>query len=119
YLNSKDNGEIRVYKDDVYLFGKGRRSKKLITVFPVPEKFLPTSNYEISDDVLGKVMEINKLEGQVIEVTLKNGLVLYGVVIFNWHKPRNAIRLKLKNKRVLIIKGKDIVEYSQKKGNSM
>lgn len=115
YLNSKTNGEIRVYKDNIFLFGKGRRSKKLITVFPVPERFLPINQYLIDDDVLEKVLSINKLEGQVINVTLKNGRDLYGKVLFDWHKPRDVIRLLTTTHRVLVIKGKDIVDYSIKK----
>lgn len=117
YLNSKTNGDIRVYKDNVFLFGKGRRSKKLITVFPVPERFLPTSQYEIDEEILEKVMEINKFDGLVVEIVLNNGLNLYGKLIFDWNKPRNAIRLLLKNKRVLIIKGKDIINYKVKEDN--
>lgn len=117
YLNSKTNGDIRVYKDNVFLFGKGRRSKKLITVFPVPERFLPTSQYEIDEEILEKVMEINKFDGLVVEVVLNNGFNLYGKLIFDWNKPRNAIRLLLKNKRVLIIKGKDIINYNVKEDN--
>lgn len=117
YLNSKTNGDIRVYKDNVFLFGKGRRSKKLITVFPVPERFLPTSQYEIDEEILEKVMEINKFDGLVVEIVLNNGLNLYGKLIFDWNKPRNAIRLLLKNKRVLIIKGKDIINYNVKEDN--
>lgn len=119
YLNSKINGKIYVYRDNIYLFGKSRKNKKLITVFPVPLKYLPTSQYEIDETILKKVMDINSLSDSVVEITLRNGMNIYGEVIFDRNKPRNAIRLKLRNKRVLIIKGKDIVDYRQKKGNSM
>lgn len=115
YLNSKNNGEIRVYKENVFLFGRGRRSKKLITVFPVPKKFLPTKDYEIKEDILNKVLKINKLEGQIIEVLLYDDAKLYGRVLFDWHKPRNAIRLKLKNNRVKLIKGKYIRSFCLKR----
>lgn len=114
YLHSKNNGEIRVYKDNVFFFGGGRRNKKLITVFPVPKKYLPIEKYEIEADVLEKVLEINKLEGQNIEVLLNNDLKLYGKVIFDWHKPRDVIRLQLANKRVLVINGKNIVCFKLK-----
>lgn len=37
---------IKVYKQNIYVFTKN--SKTLLTTYPIPEKFLPSSKYEIS-----------------------------------------------------------------------
>ena len=43
YLCSK-GANIKVYNETIYIFSKGK--KKLITTYPVPSNFLPTSKYE-------------------------------------------------------------------------
>lgn len=43
YLCSK-RANIKVYNETIYIFSKGK--KKLITTYPVPSEYLPTSKYE-------------------------------------------------------------------------
>lgn len=49
YLQSKAEGKkkkVKIYQNNVYIYSKN--TKKLITVFPVPEKYQPINQYFIS-----------------------------------------------------------------------
>lgn len=49
YLHSK-RANIKVYNETIYIFSKGK--KKLITAYPVPSEYLPTSKYEEKEEVV-------------------------------------------------------------------
>lgn len=45
YLLTKSSRDciVKAYKNDIYIYA--RTSKKLITTYPVPKKFIPTEQY--------------------------------------------------------------------------
>lgn len=50
YLCAKEkqkNAIIKLYKNNIYVLSKNTR--RLITTYPLPSKYLPTTNFELSD----------------------------------------------------------------------
>lgn len=79
YLDSKSkNGKIKVYQEYIYILTKN--SRKLITVYPVPRKYLPTEQYEITKELYTKTMKINSHVDEEVIVTTKDGMIFRGII---------------------------------------
>ncbi len=79
YLDSKSkNGKIKVYQEYIYILTKN--SRKLITVYPVPRKYLPTEQYEITKELYTKTMKINSHVNEEVIITTKDGMVVRGTI---------------------------------------
>lgn len=80
YLLSKSisGARVKVYQDNIYIFSKN--SKRLITTYPVPDKYLPVEQYELSNDILTLSNKIEMYADKPVIVELKNGNVLKGYV---------------------------------------
>ena len=80
YLCSKDRGaHIKVYKGYIYILSK--TSRKLITMYKVPSKYLPTEMYEIPKEVVSKAMMVNSFLDRKVCVNLKDGSVYKGYIL--------------------------------------
>ncbi len=81
YLTSKSiNGKIaKVYKDNIYILTKNTR--RLITTFKIPEKYLPVEQYEITKEKIALSNKVYNFSNQPVIVELKNNEVLNGYII--------------------------------------
>lgn len=78
YLNRK-KGQVKVYNDYIYFFSKTKR--KLITVYPVPPKFLPTTQYEIPKNIINLTNEVNTLYLNYVTIKTKDNLIIQGYIV--------------------------------------
>lgn len=78
FLVSKSAGgaRVKVYQDNIYIFSKN--TKKLITTYKVPEKYLPTEQYEISKEILFLAMQVKMHLNEPVIVTFKDKRILKG-----------------------------------------
>lgn len=80
YLCSKDRGaRIKVYKDYIYILSK--TSRKLITMYKVPLKYLPVERYEIPKKIVSKAMMVNSFLDRKIKVYMEDGSVYNGYIL--------------------------------------
>lgn len=101
YLSSKSRGTVvKVYNNYIYIMAKN--SKSLITVYPVPEKYLPTEQYEISKKLISKTAIINNYLGKMATI-LKNDESLVNGYILKEFVPTTM-------NKVTIVNGKEQVK---------
>ena len=109
YLRSKYdkyNTTVKVHGDNVYIFSRGR--KKLITTYPVPEKYLPTSDYKIENRVYTLISALIKLDGCNVQVNLLSGESYLGYIIGNKRNEHTYIKMDIGGGEIIKIWGKDI-----------
>ena len=72
YLLSKDRprNRIKIYNNNLFVFSKN--SKRLITVYPVPEKYIPLEKYEVAEEILSLNNKLKTLSNFPVVVELKN-----------------------------------------------
>lgn len=109
YLMSKERNDRympKVYKNNIYIFTKN--SKRIITTYQIPEKYLPLVNYEIPK----KAKEIRNLlvkyNDKYINIFLKDSSVYYGKIIINPNIPMDYINLILDDKSKVKISCQDV-----------
>ena len=96
---------IKVYGSNIFIFT--RSSKKLITTYPVPEKYIPIKDYEIGKGVFVKVSTLNNLDGNLVCLEMKSGEIYKGIVVANLKEERTFIKLNVDGK-IIKIMGSDI-----------
>ena len=113
YLMKKyrKNKNIRVYGNNIYIFTRG--SKKLITTYPVPEKYIPIKKYEIEKGVFIKISTLNNLDGNFVQLKMKSGKLCSGIVVASPREERTFIRLDVDGKIIKIF-GNQIKEIVSK-----
>ncbi len=80
YLCTKKRGaRIKVYREYIYILSK--TSRKLITMYKVPLKYLPTKKYEIPRSVISKTMMVNSFLNRKVKVYLKDDSVYFGYIL--------------------------------------
>lgn len=80
YLLSKENKRsvVKVYNDNVFIFTK--TGKRLITTYPVPEKYLPADQYEIKTRKAILLEKTKYLYGKPVLVIKRNNEELKGYI---------------------------------------
>lgn len=111
YLTRKKKGQIWVYKNNIYVFGTKYNKKKLITVFPVPKRYLPVEKFLIGEATRKKVTVINVNAGKKVIIIMKNGDKIEGISCPNEETPAFSIRLKISDKKAQIIRGAAIKDF--------
>ena len=108
FLNSKKNSRIRIkiYKDYLYFFTKN--SKRVITAYHVPSKYLPLSYYETSDAINNKIKLLNVNDSKYLNIELYDGTTYSGVIDYNSKEQENLTYLILGDGSRIKIFGKDI-----------
>ncbi len=111
YLMKKyrKNKNIRVYGNNIYIFTKN--SKKLITTYSVPAKYLPLEKYEIEKEVFMKISTLIKLDGCLVQVKLNSGEMYEGIIRANPKGERTYVNLVVDDK-IINIKGKQIYSWT-------
>ncbi len=110
YLSSKNNGQgIKVYKEKIYVFSL--KNKRLLTTYPVPAAYLPTSKYLIRKKYYNLVRYLTKNTDVNIALTLIDGQVLHGKVLFNDKYQMDRFDFKLNNDIVIKVYASDIAKY--------
>ncbi len=112
YLTRRKKGYIRVYNNRIYVFGSRYNKKRLITVFPVPEKYLPLDKYEINADIKRMVKVINEKVGMKVSITLKNDKVILGTSCPYEGLSQMAIRIKTLDDKYLTIRGTKLKDFN-------
>lgn len=81
YLLSKSNrgAQVKVYNDYVYIMSKN--SRRLITLYPVPEKYLPIKQYEIPRNVISMAMRVNSFLGRPVIIVKKDDSYVKGYIL--------------------------------------
>ena len=79
YRKSLRGASVKVYKDNIYIFGKN--SRRLITTYPVPEIYLPVEQFCISQKEQIIFRNIACDYGYNVKVTLNNKKVIKGKLI--------------------------------------
>lgn len=111
YLASKQNGSgIKVYKEKIYIFSPNKK-KFLLTTFPVPDMYLPTSKYLINETRYNIVSFLLKNEGVNIILTLTNGDILQGTIISCEKYQRDRFDFELEDGTILKIFAHEILKY--------
>lgn len=101
---------IVIYDEMVFAFSKS--DNKLITVYKVPEKYLPTSSYEINKKIYSKISNLRNLNRCAVQVVLNDNTKYEGYV--NAYKnttPWVDIKLELFDGSAVKIFGKDIKDF--------
>lgn len=80
YLESKERrtSRVKVYRGNIYVFPKN--SKRLITTYHIPEKFLPIENYMLNNKAEALLINSKMILEKMIKVHLNDGTILSGVV---------------------------------------
>ena len=80
YLLTKSSRDctVKVYKNDIYIYA--RTSKKLITTYPVPKKFIPTEQYLLEKEKRYVIENIVKYLNKNV-IIIKNGEKIQGIII--------------------------------------
>lgn len=80
YLLSKSSSgaRIKVYQNNIYILSKN--TKRLITTYPVPEKYLPTEQFEISDEILILSNKVKMYLNKPVIIELNNGEKVKGYI---------------------------------------
>ena len=101
YLSSKSRGSrVKVYDNYIYIMAKN--SKSLITVYPVPEKYLPTEQYEVSKNLLSKSAKVNNFLDKMVTILMKDGSIVTGYILKEF--------VPMTMKKVTIIKEKEQIK---------
>lgn len=102
YLISKSarKAKIKVYKDNIYIFSKN--TKRLITTYSIPQKYLPVEQYEITKELIDLSNKIKMLTSSSVIVTYKNGDEIRGYIDDDYNP-------QFMNKFILITEEKDIL----------
>lgn len=80
YLVSKSSNRarVKVYKDNIYIFSKN--TKRLITTYPVPDKYLPVEQFEISENILSLAFSVKMYMNKPVIIKLKDESILKGYI---------------------------------------
>jgi len=81
YLTTKSkNGSIvKVYQGNIYILSKN--SRRLITTYSIPEKYMPVEQYEIKSKREQIITIINNNLNKQLIIELKTGNVFKGIVL--------------------------------------
>ena len=92
YLSTK-KGKVKVYHDYIYIFSKAR--KRLITVFPIPQKYLPVDKYKIPLEIINLANKINSLNSVNVKIITKDNLIVEGILI-DFFRPQTMQKVRIK-----------------------
>ena len=109
YLFSKSNNnvKVKVYKNNIYIFTKNK--KKLITTYPVPEKYLPLEKYERSDKIIGLISKIGCYANKPVVIKLKTNEELRGYIDYYYEEKDNLyFVLKINEEQEKIVNLEDV-----------
>lgn len=99
----------RIVICDEMVFAFAKDDNKLITVYKVPEKYLPTSDYEIDEKIYKKIAYLRSLSRCAIRLILNDGTTYEGCVArMKNTTPWVDIKLELFDGRVIKVMGEDI-----------
>ncbi len=117
YLMSKERTrfKIKVYQDYIYIFNKN--SRRMITTYKVPNKYLPLSQYEIPIEISNITNLINYYDNKYLTIELQNGKTYKGIADFNPNSPKDITNLILDNGQKLKIHSKDVLKITSITGN--
>lgn len=102
YLVSKENqkhAKIKVYKDNIYVLSKN--TKRLVTTYPIPEKFLPINKYEITAREK-KIINFLFRNSDYKIIFVVNDEEIEGNVLFIKDKPIDTIMIQKDNEEICI-----------------
>ena len=105
---SKRDKKVKIYKNFVYIFNKANHS--LITVYPVPEEFLPIEQFEYNEYEKEIINNISMYEKIMMDIETKDDLIS-GKAYFIEDKPKEMLEVILKDNTNLIINIKDIIKF--------
>lgn len=80
YLASKSlsGARVKVYQDNIYILSKN--TKRLITTYKVPDKYLPVELYEIGNDILALAYLVKMHINKPVIIKLKDDSILKGYI---------------------------------------
>lgn len=110
YLYNKETSRIKVkvYQNKIYFITKN--SHRLITVYPVPEKYLPVEQYLVPCEIYSFIQKIISLNHKPVTVTLHNNVVINGILdIYDDTKLLNKINIIKYDNTILTIKIKKVL----------
>lgn len=80
YLDSKERrtSRVKVYRDNIYVFPKN--SKRLITTYHIPSRFLPIENYVLNNKAESLFINHKLILEKMVTIYLNDDSVLIGMV---------------------------------------
>lgn len=101
--------KIKIYKNFIYIFNKA--SHGLITVYPIPEEFLPLEQYEFNDKEKEIINNISLYGRSSMDITTKNEM-FSGMIYFIENKPLDSLEIILDDETDFMINIKDIININ-------
>lgn len=98
--------KIKVYQHRIYIFSKN--TKRLITAYSIPNKYIPTSNYEIGNNVFNKIIYLKRNANEWVNICLYNGMKISGYIEKEENAECTYIKIRLLNNSIIKIAGIDI-----------
>ena len=80
YLVSKSlrGANVKIYDNNIYIFSKN--TKRLITTYAVPEKYLPVEQYELSNEIISLSNKVKMYLNKPVIIELKSGEIRKGYI---------------------------------------
>lgn len=72
------NGIVKVYKENIFIFGKN--NDRLITTYPVPEKYIPTDKYLMDDKKRHIIKNVKVYVKRDCKIILKDEIIIKGYI---------------------------------------
>lgn len=111
YKFNKYHTKIKIHTNNVYFLSTGGM---LITMQPIPKKFLPISNYEIDDSLYNLIKGLIDRDGERVCIHLESGIYYIGHIVAKKYQERTFIRLNV-NGKIIKIKGEEIIKVKHAK----
>lgn len=102
YLVSKEqqkHSKVKVYQNNIYILSKN--TKRLVTTYPIPQKYFPTDQFELTALEKKILNFIFRNSDYAIKFKLIDDEV-EGFVSFIKYKPLDIIRIKKDDKEIFI-----------------
>lgn len=84
---SKSGARVKVYNDNIYIFSKN--TKRLITTYKIPEKFVPIEQWKLDSNTVELINHLKYYYNIPIIITFKSKISRKGVLFKN---EKNSIK---------------------------
>lgn len=80
YLENKTKSgiKLKIYNNNIYILSKN--TSRLITTYPIPDKYIPIEQYEISEEMQYILYMVIKNKNTPVIIELKNGNIYKGYI---------------------------------------
>lgn len=78
---SKSGARVKIYNDNIYIFSKN--TKRLITTYKIPEKYLPIEQWKLDDKTINFINHLKYYYNVPILITFKDKKIKKGIISKN------------------------------------